>query len=197
MSLGHLTGLNRFIVMHKQLFSRLSILVIFLMLVGCRTYGDYGTEQASYDRIGEINTQFAQTLNKAKAELETLQRAAATDSDLNTAVAQYEEMLARHEDMVTAHGELAATLEVKTGMLGKLSTSYRNLNRALGYITADQLSMHKQYNRFAASLLENTDMLMVEAEQGRYQIAPPFYERIRFELAEKSIGEALSARAGS
>ena len=183
--------------MHKKLSSRLSILVLFLLLAGCRTYGDYGTEQASFDRIGEINAQFAQTLDKAKAELETLQRAAATDSDLNAAVAQYEDMLARHEGLVELHGELASTLEVKTGMLGKLSTSYRNLNRALGAITADQLAMHKQYNQFAASLLENTDMLLVEAEQGRYQIAPPFYEQIRFALAEKTIGEALSARAGS
>ncbi|MEM8485288.1 MAG: hypothetical protein AAF564_07045 [Bacteroidota bacterium] len=184
--------------MYNKLSSHLIVVVLFLMLAGCRTYGDYGAEQASFDRVATINTQFAQTLDKAKAELETLQRAAASDSDLNTAVSQYEMLLARHADMVTAHGDLAATLEVKTGMLGKLSTSYRNLNRALGYITAEQLSMHKQYNQFASSLLPSAGMVaMVDAEQGRYQIAPPFYEQIRFALAQKSISEALAVRAGS
>ncbi len=139
-----------------------------------------------------------QTLDRANAELETLQRAAATDSDLNAAVSQYEMLLARHAGMVNEHGDLASTLEVKTGMLGKLSTSYRDLNRALGYITAEQLSMHKHYKQFATSLLEGQGMVaMVESEQSRYQVAPPFYEQIRFALAQKSISEALAARAGS
>lgn len=184
--------------MYKKFSRHLSYLVLFLMLAGCRTYGDYGSEQASFDRIAAINTQFAQTLERARGELETLQRAAASDSDLNAAVAQYEKLLAHHTEMVAAHGDLAATLEVKTGMLGKLSTSYRNLNRALGYIAVDQLAMHNHYKQFATSLLEDQDMIAnVELEQSRYQIAPPFYEQIRFALAQKSISEALAARAGS
>ncbi len=184
--------------MYKKLSSHLTVLVLFLMLAGCRTYGDYGSEQASFDRIAAINAQFVQTLDRANAELETLQRAAATDSELNAAVSQYEVLLARHAGMVNEHGDLASTLEVKTGMLGKLSTSYRNLNRALGYITAEQLSMHKHYKQFATSLLEGQGMVaMVESEQSRYQVAPPFYEQIRFALAQKSISEALAARAGS
>ena len=184
--------------MYKKFSRHLSYLVLFLMLAGCRTYGDYGSEQASFDRVAAINTQFAQTLERARGELETLQRAAASDSDLNAAVAQYEVLLAQHADMVAAHEDLAATLEVKTGMLGKLSTSYRNLNRALGYITTDQLTMHNHYKQFATSLLEDQGMIAsVEQEQGRYQIVPPFYEQIRFALAQKTISQALDARAGS
>lgn len=184
--------------MHKKLLHQLPYLVLFLMLAGCRTYGDYGSEQASFDRVAAINSQFAQTLERARGELETLQRAAASDSDLNAAVTQYEALLAQHAAMVSAHGDLAASLDVKTGMLGKLTPSYRNLNRALGYIAADQLAMHNHYKQFATSLLEDQGMIAtVQQEQSRYQIAPPFYEQIRFALAQKSISDALAVRAGS
>ncbi len=184
--------------MHKQLFN-ISLLLVFLMLSGCRTYGDYGTEQASFDRIAAINTQFSQDLERAKGDLEVLKRAVASDSDLKEALMQYEALLTQHEEMSAHHNELAQTLTVKTGMMGKLSTSYRDLNRALGYITAEQLGMHNSYSRFAASLLEDDrQKAMLEPESSsRYHIAPPFYEKIRFALAQVSVSEALDLRAGS
>ena len=96
------------------------------------------------------------------------------------------------------HDELAGTLTVKTGLFSKLTTSYRDLNRAFGYIVAEQKGMKDQYTSLAASLIEDDrQRAAVQVEQGRYQIAPPFYEQIRFALANRSISDALDVRAGS
>ncbi|MFK7846347.1 MAG: hypothetical protein AB8G77_13700 [Rhodothermales bacterium] len=185
--------------MRKQLFSNISLLLVFLVLSGCRTYGDYGTEQASYDRIAAINTQFSQDLERAKGDLEVLKRAAGSDSDLKMALMQYESLLAQHEEISARHKEMALNLTVKTGLMGKLSTSYRDLNRALGSITIEQLSMHKNYSRFAASLLEDDSYKAIAGPESasRYHIAPPFYEEIRYALAKVSVSDALDLRAGS
>ena len=180
--------------MRRKPFSNLVLLLVFVLLSGCRTYGGYDTEQTSYDRIGTINALFAQELEKAKGELQFIQQAAGTDAELGAAVAQYEALLAQHEEMVAAHDELASTLVVKTGLLGKLSTSYRDLNRGLGYIAADQLTMRNQYGAFAASLLDDSQKAMVEPEQGRYHVAPPYYEQIRFAIASMSVSDALEMR---
>ncbi len=183
--------------MRNQLIRNLVVVFFFIALTGCRTYGDYGTEQASYDQIETINTQFVQDLERAKGELQVLKRAAGIDGELHGAVAQYEALLVRHEEMIAEHEKWTQPLIVKTGLFGKLSTSYRDLSRALGYIAAEQLSMHKQYDAFAASLLSEAQRATFQVEQGRYQVAPPFYEQIRFALAKRSISDALDQRAGS
>lgn len=184
--------------MNKQLFSSLSVLLIVVILSGCRTYGDYGTEQASFDQIEAANQQFAQDLERARGELETLKSAAGRDADLRNAVTQYEALLAKHEEMSMAHKELAAGLEVKTGPIARLGNSYRDLNRALGNVAAEQLQMENHYRDFAASLIKDAGQRAhVEFEQSRYMVAPPYYEQIRFALAERSISDALDVRAGS
>ena len=175
-------------------FSNLVLLLVFVVLTGCRTYGGYDTEQASYDRIETINALFAQDLEKAKGELQFIQQAAGNDAELQAAVAQYEALLAQHEAMVAAHDELASTLVVNTGFLGKLTTSYRDLNRGLGYIATDQLTMRNQYKAFATSLLDDSQKAMLQTVQARYQIAPPYYESIRYAIAEKSVSDALEMR---
>ena len=58
--------------------------------------------------------------------------------------------------------------------------------------------MKNQYNNFSLSLLtDDAGLSSFQAEEGRYQIAPPFYEQIRFALAQRSVSAALEVRAGS
>lgn len=184
--------------MRNQLFNTLAILLVLGISSGCRTYGGHGSEQASYDQIATINTRFAQDLERAKGELQGLTQAAGSDADLKMALKQYESLLGLHEEMVAEHAELAGTLVVKPGAIGRLGTSYRDLNRALGYITAEQLGMKNDYVSFASSLLKNDDQrAAVQEEESRYEIAPPYYERIRFALAKRSVSDALRVRAGT
>ena len=183
--------------MYKFSVRTLPVFFAVLLLTGCRTYGGYDTEPATYDQIVDINAQFQQDLERAKGELAVLTRAASSDSELGEAVENLEELVARHEELIAYHAEITAALDVKTGALGRLSTSYRDLNRTLGAIAAEQLGMHKNYEEFAISLVDASQRAQVQAELGRYQIAPPFYEQIRFAMAERSIAGALDKRAGS
>ncbi len=183
--------------MYTQLLRRLPFLLVVLLFAGCRTYGGFDTEQATFDQIVTINAQFEQDLERAKSQLDVLTRAASSDNELNESVAQFRELLAKHEELIADHEEITSMLHVKTGALGRLSTSYRDLNRTLGAITTEQLGMHKRYEEFAISLLDESQRVQVETEEGRYQVTPPFYEQIRFALAERSIAGALDKRAGS
>lgn len=183
--------------MYTNLLRKFPVLLVVLLLAGCRTYGGFDTEQATFDQIAAINAQFEQDLERAKSQLDVLTRAAGSDNELNAAVAQFEDLLAKHEELIANHDEITLALTVKTGALGRLSTSYRDLNRVLGAIATEQLGMHKRYKEFAISLLDESQQATLKADEGHYQIAPPFYEQIRFALAERSISEALDQRAGS
>lgn len=183
--------------MRKSFINSVFVLFVFVALSGCRTYGDYGSEQASYDQIMEMNARFAQGLERAKAELSGIEQAAASDRSLGEAVEQYKGLLEKHEALIKDHEELAGTLTVKTGALGRLSSSYRDLNRALGYISASQIEMNNSYQSFAFNLVEEADRAGFEAEMGRYYVAPAFYEQIRHALSRRSVSDALNVRAGA
>lgn len=167
--------------------------VLLITLSGCRTYGGYGTEEASFDEIQEINERFASELSKAKSELSTLQQAASQNRELGSYVERYEALLTRHEALVEHHEALTGSLKVRTGALGRLSTSYRDLNRALGSITAEQLAMKSHYHQLANSLATHgSGEVLLPGPMSRYQAVPPYYERVRVALEQHSLSEALA-----
>ena len=139
----------------KQLHTDLSRIFLFctlsiVVLSGCRTYGGYDSEEATYNQIVEINSQFANDLERARGDLSRLEQAANQMASLSEYVHEYEELLSHHEHMIEEHAALTETLEVRTGFVGQLTPAYRNLNRALGYIAAEQAAMRNSYYRFAA-----------------------------------------------
>lgn len=167
--------------------------VLFVALSGCRTYGGYGSEEASFNEIQEINERFASDLGKAKNELSTLQQAAAQNRELSAYVDRYEALLARHEALVAQHQELTGSLEVRTGALGRLSTSYRDLSRALGSITVEQLGMKKHYQQLANDLaMHGSGDASALGPMSRYQAIPPYYERLRVAMNQHSLNDALA-----
>ena len=170
----------------------LGSMFIALVLSGCRTYGDYGTEEATFAEIEDVNSRFADELDRAQAEQATLQRAAGQYGDLKPFNAHYDELLSRHEALVASHAALTAQLSVKTGPMGRLTSSYRDLNRALGNIVADQQMMKDLYEEFAQELAGLNPE--TRSSTSRYEIVPPFYERIHAELDRISISEAVDYR---
>ena len=172
--------------------SKTTFIIALVVLTGCRTYGDYGSEEATYAQIEKINTQFADDLDKARAEKAGLDRVVSQLSDLRGVDEEYAELLEKHESMIAHHAELTGHLKVKKGMLGRLTTSYRDLNRALGYIAAEQEAMKADYDTFVRRLAG-----MTKSDRGamsRYEIAPPFYERIRSSLERLSLADAIENR---
>lgn len=184
----------------KQMFTRFhkmtSVLCLMVFLLsGCRTYGGYGTEEATFGQIQESNSVFANDLEKARGELARLQQAAQQTPGLSSSVAEYEMLLEKHSHLVEAHAELASTLTVKTGFIGQLTPSYRNLNRALGSIAADQAAMKADYYQFASRLVDSEakgDMWASNISKSRYQAVPPYYLAITHALERKSVSNALN-----
>ena len=163
-----------------------TMVLVVVLLSSCRTYGGYGTEQATYDRIEAINASFSGDLAGARAQLPILQQASQGRADLRPFVQRYERLLERHAAMVDAHATLLATLRVKTGPLGRLTSSYRDLNRAFGAIVSEQKEMEMAYEEIALrvrkTVLGDAFTAEMPREIGRYEIAPPYYERIRYAL---------------
>lgn len=182
----------------RQLSANLQKYSVFCVLVlavlsGCRTYGGYDSEEAIYDQIVESNTAFANELEKARGDLSKLQQAASQNAEYSNFVTEYEHLLERHEGMVEAHAELTETLDVKTGFLGRLTPAYRNLNRALGNIAAEQAAMRNSYYRFAAHLSGDAegDIWKANIDRSRYQAVPPYYQVISHTIERKTISAAL------
>ena len=178
-----------------RFFTVSSLLVVFL-LSGCRTYGGYDSEEATFGQIAESNTVFANDLDKARGELQKLEQAAQGNSTLSPYVADYEKLLEKHSHMVEEHAKLASELDVKTGFLGQLTPSYRNLNRALGYIAAEQAAMKGHYHQLAAHIEGSSyaegDIWESNISRSRYQAVPPYYQAISHALVRKSVTAVLS-----
>lgn len=172
--------------------------LLFISLSGCRTYGGYGTEEASFDEIQEINERFASELGKAKGELPMLQQAAVQNRELGVYAERYEALLARHEALIAHHEELTGSLEVRTGALGRLSTSYRDLSRALGSITVEQLALKNDYHQLANDLaMHGSDKIAAPGPMSRYQAVPPYYERLRVAMNQHSFNDAVAMHQNS
>lgn len=176
-------------------FTVSSLLVVFL-LSGCRTYGGYDSEEATFGQIAESNKVFANDLEKARGELQKLEQAAQGNSALSPYVSDYEMLLEKHSHMVEEHAKLASELDVNTGFLGRLTPAYRNLNRALGYIAAEQAAMKGRYHQLAAHIEGSSyaegDIWESNISRSRYQAVPPYYHAISHALVRKSVTAVLS-----
>jgi hypothetical protein len=163
-----------------------ALFLSMFMLASCRTYGGHGTEQATYDKLIQVVTTFEEELASARNELPALEQAARSNAALQPYVSQFEAMVVSHAGMVEDHKERLAQLEVRTGPIGRLTRSYRNLNQALGAIVSEQRELKISYEALAMdvrrAVFGETFQVEVPAEIGRYQIVPPYYEKLRYAL---------------
>ena len=170
-------------------------LLALLLLTGCRTYGGFDSEEALYAQIEKTNQQFEDELTRAKAELNLIRNAASSNRLFASFAAQYEEILSTHEAAVADHAALFESLEVKTGPIGRLTQSYRKLNRGLGAILAEQNQIRDSYvhllNNINRVAKDDAYVPVTIPEEGRYQAVPPFYESIRFALESLSMEQAI------
>ncbi len=183
--------MNRMPIDRFSRVSRVLLVLSVVLLASCRTYGGYGSEDATHEQITETNAAFGTALSSARAELPTLQRAAQGRPELTPYVGRYEALLLQHEEMAEAHMALQASLKVKTGALGRLTSSYRDLSRALGAIVSEQREIELAYEDIALDVRRAAlgDAFVAEEprEKGRYQIVPPYYERLRYALERARI----------
>ncbi|PEN13902.1 hypothetical protein CRI94_07550 [Longibacter salinarum] len=120
-------------------FRLVPVLLLILVVTGCRTYGDYGTEAELQEQIAKITSDFADNLARTEADLQVLERAAADRGDLAPLVERFKSNLESHRELLAHHRDIAERLSD--------SGNYRALHRNYGAITTEQRMMRQGYNQ--------------------------------------------------
>lgn len=168
--------------------SLVSLLVV-LLVTGCRTYGGYGTEEETHQQIKVANRQFADELERARADLNLLESAASGNGALQPLLRRYDSLVTVHETMLAGHRAIAENLEG--------SGDYRELNRAYGAIITDGRLHQDQYQRVIADVVAtvsgDSTFMLAEAipPENRYFVAPIFYQQVRYRDSRPSMQSAL------
>lgn len=141
------------------------------LLGGCRTYGGYGSEAATYAQIQKANQRFEQDLARAQAELSTLE--SASEPLLQTLADRFARIVEAHEAILDEHKQLAEQLSE--------GSSYRALHRTYGAIVVEQRVLRAQYQELLEHVYDafpaDTTSVTAVVEQP-YALIPPYYARI-------------------
>lgn len=170
-----------------------ALLVLALLAGGCRTYGAYDNEEKTLAEIRRAHTLFEAEYEKAQGNLNTLEAVAASNDPFERFVAPYATVVGVHEAILEEHRLMVEEAEANDG-------SYRLLNRTYGAIISDQQIVRDRYSALLADMQHAVDSTAGYAimEEGRFQVAPQFYDRIAHANARRSMTDILAmARTGT
>lgn len=145
----------------------LFVLMALLVLSGCRTYGGDGMEAKNYEAMQNAVHSFEDALNRAQADLETLEEAATTDT--------LKALARRFQEHVHEHEALLETQRERVHRLGP-DAAYRTLQRAYGATVTEQRMIQGNYQRVIETVqatVQGTDVETASAgPPRRYTIRP-------------------------
>lgn len=166
----------------------LFVLAALLVLSGCRTYGGYDTQEKNYEAMQNAVQSFEDELNRAQADLHTLQEAATSDT--------LEALAHRFQNHVGEHEELLATQRERLDRLSP-DASYRTLQRAYGATVTEQQMTEQKYQRVIRTVRATVQETDVEAASSaptrRYTIDPVNFPDAETD-AELTMERALQGR---
>ena len=170
-----------------------TMLVVALLVSGCRTYGAYDNEEKTLGEIHRTTTLFEAEYEKARGNLNTLEAAAASSSQLAPFAESYAAVVEVQETVIEEHRAMVEEAEENDG-------DYRVLHRTYGAIISDHQIIRDRYATLLADMqhaMDSTAGYMV-AEAGRFQVAPQFYDRIAHANARRSMTDILAmTRSGN
>ncbi|MEX0746628.1 MAG: hypothetical protein WD275_01425 [Rhodothermales bacterium] len=157
--------------MHQRIYTLSAVLMLAsLAVTGCRTYGGYGTERATYQQMERAAGFFDEELGRARADLHAARAAAGANPHAAELASKFEAIVEEHARIVEEQKELLAGLSEESG--------YRELSRASGAIDTQQQAIRDQYER----LLQSGYLALAGTTTGNldrpYSSIPPFYNRI-------------------
>lgn len=167
------------------------ILFAALLMSGCRSYGGYGAEEATYRQMQVAHQIFEEELVRAKADLRKLEAAASDNPILSVPAAQYAEMVQGHETVLDDQENMISGLSDGSG--------YRDLHRAFAAMVSQQRTIRNQYER----LLSNVQRFAASADttvqtERPYSFIPPYFERVAGRQRELSVNGVLATlRSGA
>ncbi|MEX0821476.1 MAG: hypothetical protein WD021_04960 [Rhodothermales bacterium] len=149
------------------------LLIVFLLVSGCRSYGGYGTEAATYRQIERVLDRFEEDLARARADLRALESAATDHPILEVVAAHYAELVRAHAAALDEHGATAARLSADAG--------YRTLSRVYGALVGARHLVRGRYQsllRYVYDAFGEAGMSSAIDEARPYALVPPYYPRI-------------------
>lgn len=166
----------------------LFFLVTLLVLSGCRTYGGYDTQAKNYEAMQNAVQSFEDDLNRAQADLQTLEEAATSDT-LEALARQFQDHVHEHEELLQTQQERVRRLSA--------DASYRALQRAYGAMVTEQKMMEQKYQRVIRTVQATVQDGGVEtassASTRRYTITPVNFPDAETD-AELTMEGALQSR---
>lgn len=173
-----------------------AMLLLMLVAAGCRTYGGYGSAEETLAKIQEATQRFAEDHERAQGERDALQRAATANPALAALAARFAAVVERQGALVEQHRvwaeEASAGGNILFAWVGP--DAYRQLHRTYGALITDQQIVQDRYAEVLRGLQQavgGTPARRVQ-EEGRYQIAPQFYDRIEYALDQRSVADILA-----
>lgn len=184
-----------------------------MMIAGCRTYGRYDATEKMLPEMRQSVKLFAGDLERARTNLTLLQQAASGDSALHVVVAEYAQAVARHEEILRENQQILNRYE------DDLPT-YRDMHRAFGAMLSEHQAARNRYRSLTRAVRYPTITRRMEPAEGpsdrvntqrslpdtllrardetftegRYYIAPIFYERLQSEVSDMTMRQALAER---
>lgn len=154
-------------------------------MAGCRTYGGYDTEQKSLAKLAELNERFAQALERARTDVESLQSVAA-------ARPQFKAYATRYERIVDQHAHLVETQLAAYDDLAGRRLFYRRVSSVLGATITEQNAIFSAYSAVVEDAAASAGIAVPSVRPASdYVKAPPYYERIRYEVVRPTLDEVV------
>ncbi len=165
------------------------MLAIALALTGCRSYGgDYGNTEETYEQLLVTNRLFAEDLERARADMNLLARAAQDDPDLEEHAEQWRRLLLFHEAALEENHELAADAD---------ADDYRSVHRLYGAALSEGRLVRNQYQSLLRAIAQVGDTTEAEPfrmyTEAQYWVAPTYYERVQSAQERLTMRQALQS----
>ena len=161
-------------------------IVTLVLLSGCRTYGGYGSEEASFAQLQTAVARYEAQAERMAGDRQALSDASATDPTLAPFAVRMADLVdAQSKSIAKARATLA---EVSDG------SSYRVLHRALGSVVSQQQIVDDAYGRLLIDIQGDRMTSLQREAPARYQVVPVYYARIEASLEQVSLRDAISNR---
>ncbi len=156
------------------------LLVVVIVFVGCRTYGEYESEAKVYDEMEQAVQQFSEDLQHAEEELRLLEQAAAESESLQPVANRYHNLTEEHRLL----------LEDQRSELDELSPEegYRTLSRSYRGMVKEQSVLQQQYRRAL-----RTVRTIVQEQQGMPPAPNRIQDRSRYVIEPLGFPKSQSA----
>ncbi|WP_103029065.1 hypothetical protein [Salinibacter altiplanensis] len=165
------------------------LVLVGLLASGCRTYSGYDSKPKTYQAMQRSVEAFADELDRAEADFQTLKDAAEASDSLQSLTDAYQGLLDEHESL----------LETQRSRVERLSASsaHRSLHRGYGATVKEKRMVMRKYRRLVRSVHatvqgERAGPSSPDTER-RYTIRPMNFPSLR-DGGQLSMEQALAGR---